>query len=157
MSEAQTLPREPNNCEVTQLVECRAHNPNVAGSSPAFATKHGECAGAHRCFASNFRSVRFRYSPPKNAKIAQLVERELEELGVTGSIPVLGTNQAPMAKTVYASDLKSDTAMVCQFDPGLEHQALLCSSIGSGHLVFIQGRAVRFRRRVPNDAVRLAK
>ena len=70
------------------------------------------------------------YSPPKNAKIAQLVEREFEELGVTGSIPVLGTKQDPMAKTVYASDLKSDTAMVCQFDSALEHQTKLCSSIG---------------------------
>lgn len=33
MSEVQALPREPNKCEVTQLVECRDHNPNVAGSS----------------------------------------------------------------------------------------------------------------------------
>ena len=43
---------------------------------------------------------------PNNAKIAQLVEHRSEESGVVGSIPTLGTINAPIDKLVKSLSSK---------------------------------------------------
>ncbi len=70
----------PKHRGVEQLVACRAHNPEVAGSSPASATKEkGSLLGCLSLYQQDENLVRTDAAAERNVKLAWTLPRRQEE------------------------------------------------------------------------------